>query len=588
MENINYNEKSKEELIEILKNKDKELNRKHKKINKINYKSKLKDKRIKQLEKENHNKDLKIAKLEQDFKKLSNLLETKINDLELSYEHNRLRKRTIFGSKSEKGSKYKALVNNEEIPNNNEKKPNNEENGSSKENDSTTNDDKKTNDKPKKEKKSRKKVLLDILRELVTLVKVVDLDFEKYGLKKEECEYFGYDSRVKLNVKALDVEVVDYHMMKYKKDGKFYEAELPSQPFEGSPLTPSLAANIINLKYSLGLPLYRIRELFASFGIPLSEATLCHYVEKSALLLEGIYQEHPKKLLSNKSGVMHVDETVLRVLSSNKKKCYLFVFSTTFWDTPVIVYEFSNTRSTKKLKENLKNYQGKLIVDGYFGYDSFPALGIPLQRCFIHCRRYFVDAIEALPKSAKASSPAAKAIELIDVLFDYERTFRLNKLTAEAIKERRNSEEYQKAVKAIDDYINSIEVIDKRNHLGKAVNYYKNNRDELYTYLSDGHLDISNNKIERIIKAFVLARRSFLFCKTEHGAETSARLFSIVQTAKANGLDVVAYLTYVFENVKTMPTEKLVPWSKDLPDKVRRKKFINVSEQEGVEINLKS
>ena len=104
----------------------------------------------------------------------------------------------------------------------------------------------------------------------------------------------------------------------------------------------------------------------------------------------------------------------------------------------------------------------------------------------------------------------------------------------------------------------------------KAVNYYKNQRNELFTYLESGYLPIDNNRIERdAIKIFVICRKNFLFCKNANGAEKTAKIFSIVQTARANGLKVEEYLKYLNQNIDKVELEKRLPWHKDLPDELR-------------------
>ena len=123
-------------------------------------------------------------------------------------------------------------------------------------------------------------------------------------------------------------------------------------------------------------------------------------------------------------------------------------------------------------------------------------------------------------------------------------------------------------IKELDDYILNIEET-KNTLLIKAINYYKNMREELYTFLEDGHIDISNNLAERTVKPFVIARKNFLFCKTADGAIATGKAFSIVQTARANGLNVELYLKYAIESIDKVPIEDLLPWSKNLPDNLK-------------------
>ena len=149
-------------------------------------------------------------------------------------------------------------------------------------------------------------------------------------------------------------------------------------------------------------------------------------------------------------------------------------------------------------------------------------------------------------------------------LFKKEAQFKENNLSASKIKEERNKEDYLKIIKELDDYILAIKC-DNNELLSKAVKYYLNHKDELYTFLECGYVDISNNLAERVVKVFVIARKSFLFCKTADGATTTGKLFSLVQTARANGLKSEQYIAYVISNINKKDINDLSPWSDKLP-----------------------
>ena len=202
--------------------------------------------------------------------------------------------------------------------------------------------------------------------------------------------------------------------------------------------------------------------------------------------------------------------------------------------------------------------------DGYTGYDSLTKQGITIQRCMVHARRYFNDVLKVLDEKDKVKSPAHKVLNLMSKLFKYEDGFKKKSLTASQIVKQRKSSAYQSIIKELDTYIDSIS-IENNELLYKAVKYYNNNKKELYTYLDYGYLDISNNLAERVVKPFVIARKSFLFCKTADGATTTGKLFSIVQTARANGLKSEEYLTYVISNINKKDIKDLLPWSNKLP-----------------------
>ena len=181
----------------------------------------------------------------------------------------------------------------------------------------------------------------------------------------------------------------------------------------------------------------------------------------------------------------------------------------------------------------------------------------------VHCRRYFHDVVKSLGENYK-KSPAYKVLEIMSKLFKKEAQFKENNLSASKIKEERNKEDYLKIIKELDDYILAIKC-DNNELLSKAVKYYLNHKDELYTFLDCGYVDISNNLAERVVKVFVIARKSFLFCKTADGATTTGKLFSLVQTARANGLKSEQYIAYVISNINKKDINDLLPWSDKLP-----------------------
>ena len=167
------------------------------------------------------------------------------------------------------------------------------------------------------------------------------------------------------------------------------------------------------------------------------------------------------------------------------------------------------------------------------------------------------------------ASPALEVIKIIAKLYKHEARFNKEQFTPSKIKEERNSPYYLEIINELDSKINSIDT-SVSNLLRIAVNYYKNQRDELFTYLESGYLSIDNNRAERdAVKPLVIARKNFMFCKNANGAQKTAKIFSIVQTARANGVKVEEYLKYTIENIDKVPLDNLLPWHKDLPAELR-------------------
>ena len=420
----------------------------------------------------------------------------------------------------------------------------------------------------KRKRKPYKKQAEQFIEDLKKLYKgediILDFDFEGNDVSRNDVKPFGEDETYKLEYHPASFEVKRYVRPKYKDDGRIYEASFEEDPFPHSPLTPSLAANIIEMKYVLAVPLYRYSKYLIQNGINISDIVLGNYVSKSFSLLEPIYERLCEYLFHNPFDVLHIDETPLQVIDSDKSTGYIFVYASSFWDRPVYIYDFSASRSTDQTKQLLKDYKGAVIVDGYSGYDSLKDMGITIQRCMVHARRYFSDVIKGLPEEDQKKSPAYEVIKRMSKLFEYEDSYKTNKLTADRIQRERNSKHYQKAIRKLDSYIDSIDA--KGNYLlEKAVNYYHNQHDELYTYLNNGYIDLHNNLAERAVKPFVISRKNFLFCKSINGAEVTGKIFSIVQSARANGLKSEKYIAYCLANMNKVPIEDLLPYSPNLP-----------------------
>ena len=383
----------------------------------------------------------------------------------------------------------------------------------------------------------------------------------------------GEDSTKKIIKYPATYEVVEIITKKYacknaECDSTVMQAKR-DDVFGHSPVTPSVVADIINMKYSLGVPLDRYSKYLISKGINLSTQCLSNYVLEAADILSPLYQRLKYELTHNKANVIHADETTLKVLDiTDREKCYMFVYTTTFFDNPVYIYEFSESRKTDKTEELFKDYNGYLVCDKYAGYDKFKDKLRGIQRCMAHARRYFFDVLKGLKPNEAKSSKARLVVEKFDKIFNLEKQFKEKKYTIPEIQEKRKTKEYQILVDSLHNEIWNINA-QPNSLLEKAVNYAKNSWDELFTYRDYGYLEISNNLAERSVKPFVIARKNFLFSKTENGAQASGLLFSIIQTAKANGLCTERYLEYVLNNINKIEIDDILPWSEKLPKNLK-------------------
>lgn len=344
------------------------------------------------------------------------------------------------------------------------------------------------------------------------------------------------------------------------------KAPVPEPVIKGSFASAEAIAHIATQKFVMGSPLYRQEKEFNSKGIELSRQTMSNWLIKSATdHLLPIYEKMHEDL--KKNNILCADETGLQVLREPEKKAesksYMWLYRTgTEREYPIVLYEYQPDRKHKRPKEFLEGYKGYLHVDGYSGYNKLPE-DIIRVGCFSHARRKFTDALKVMKvrppdDGGKKQSIAIKGKEYCDALFDIEKDI------AEFSYEKKKEKRQELAKPILDEmfeWFNGINVKSK-SKTGEALTYLKNQWYRLIKYIDDGRLEISNNRAERSIKPFVIGRKNFLFANTPKGAQTSAILYSIIETAKENGLDPYEYLKYVFEtspNISDGNIEELMP-----------------------------
>ena len=393
--------------------------------------------------------------------------------------------------------------------------------------------------------------------------KIIDI----YPDEKEtisDLSYMGFDTRIKIEMLPIEIRVVEYHIHKYVKDNKIYQVE-QNDPYQGY-LTPSLLASILYHKYVLGVPLYRLEKSLNDRGLLISRQALSNYVIEGARELYPIYEELYKRLINTEVKVLHADETTLEVLEYKKKenrdKSYMWVYATSTYDQPIYIYDFEKDRSGNNPKEFLKDYQGNLVVDGYEGYNNIN--NVSLAGCWAHVKRKYSDIVKGLSSKQRSSSLAVSYIKIIDKLFALEEKYKKLETVKEILEARQ-----KESKPLVDEYFSKVEAkIEKCDgKLKEAMQYSINQKEKLIKFLSDGHIPLSNNLAERAVKPFVICRKNFLFSNTHNGAEASAVIFSVIQTAKMNGLDPYMYLYQVFCQIwrtKQKDIDKLLPWSKEM------------------------
>ncbi|MDK2964699.1 IS66 family transposase [Lacrimispora sp.] len=374
-----------------------------------------------------------------------------------------------------------------------------------------------------------------------------------------------------------------------KKDGdgtivkaKVYPALLPH-----SPASASSVAYVIFEKTFMGMPYYRQESGMAEFGFKLPRETMANwFIYCAEHYFYPIYERMHEYL--TKREILHADETTCQVLREDGRSAestsYMWIYLTgSDGLPPIVLYDYEAGRSGKYARDFLEGFTGLLQCDGYQGYNKVE--DVILVGCLAHCRRKFYEAIPAGRRKAiklldinsktrmedpvipdeneqEKLIPAEIGLSYCNKLFYIERE--LKNLPADERKAKR--EEKETAVwTGFWKWINSIQALGG-SKLEKAVNYALNHQETLCNYMKDGRCEISNNAAERRAKSYAIGRKAFLFHTSVAGANASAVMYSMIETAKANNLSVFQYLYMVLlymPDYKNEPAgiEKLLPWS---------------------------
>ena len=353
----------------------------------------------------------------------------------------------------------------------------------------------------------------------------------------------------------------------------------------GSIATPSLVAGIMNAKYVNGMPLARQEREFARYNLNLSTKTMANWIIGCAdRYLTPLYDRMKEAFL--KSRYIHCDETRIQVIGEPDQKGttqnWMWVYLTDeYSESPrMALFDYERTRAGYHPVKFLDGrFHGYLTCDGYQAYHGLDD-SITVTGCFTHARRRFDAALTALKKDFTREqlkeTVAYNAMTRIGILYKVEELIR-NKTPEERYEERQKQS--RPVVDALFEWLHSMEdSVDRSSLIGDAILYTLNQEPYLRRYLDDGHLSIDNNSAERAIKNFAVGRRNWLFAKSIRGADASAVVYSITETALLNGLKPYVYLTYVLDQIRQMgpfpkpdELERLLPWSDDLPEEFRTK-----------------
>lgn len=347
-------------------------------------------------------------------------------------------------------------------------------------------------------------------------------------------------------------------------------APMPKPVVSGSLASPSIMAHIMNQKYVEALPLYRQEKQFKRMGLALSRQTIANWMIYGAdRWLSKLYDRMHHLLL--KLDIVCADETTLQVLHepgrAASSKSYLWLYRTGKEGPPIILYDYQETRAGENPKRFLKDFKGYLQVDGYAGYHKVE--NVTLVGCWAHARRCFTDVLKSLPANSMKPVVATEGLQFCNQLFAIERK----------LKEINPDERYEQRLKqskpVLDGFLSWLKIQEHKvlpkSGIGQAITYCLNQWEKLVAFLEDGRLEIDNNRSERSIKPVVIGRKNWMFSNTPKGAKSSAIIYSMVETAIANGLNPYYYLRYLFEQLPNIDltdrdaVDRLLPWSTTLP-----------------------
>jgi transposase len=383
-----------------------------------------------------------------------------------------------------------------------------------------------------------------------------------------ELHQIGEDKSEKLEFIPAQVKVLEFIRPKYAcracdKKGtevKVKQAPMPKAIIPKGIATASLLSQIVTSKYQYGLPLYRQEALFRQYGIELSRKTMADWMLRCADSLQVLY-DHLRQILLQQA-VIQADETTLKVVNEDKAQCYMWLYCTgtdapTDSDIPnIVLYDYQRSRAGQCAVEFLDGFTGYLQVDGYTGYEQTLAI---LIGCWAHARRKFIEAKQAQPKGK--SGKADMALNLIQKLYGIEA--RIKDKTAQD-KQAIRQQQAKPVLDKLYAWLQNANMPPK-SKLGEAITYCLNQWPKLTRYLEDGRLNIDNNRAERAIKPFVIGRKNWLFANTANGARASATLYSLIETAKANGLIPFDYLMDLFTELPNIKSgddlDHLLPWN---------------------------
>ena len=379
------------------------------------------------------------------------------------------------------------------------------------------------------------------------------------------------------------VEVEEHHIGVYsgKKDGHMVKAKHPRGLLHGSTVSPTLAAAIINGKYVNAIPLYRLEQEFRRYGLAITRQNMANWmIRLGEEYLSVLYDYLHQKLYDYH--VIQADETPVLVNHDGRpagSKSYMWVYRSGYMypEKQIVLYEYQRTRNASHPREFLKDFSGICVTDGYQVYHTLEKEkeDLTIAGCWVHGRRKFEEALATIPAEGKKDSVAWLVMKQIQAIYREE-----GKLKDLPSQERLAQRQVviQPLVDALFAYLKQKkDQIVVKGKLKAAFTYLLNQEKYLRVFLNDGDVPMDNNASERAIRGFCIGKKNWEVIDTINGAKTSAVIYSIAETAKANNLKPYEYfehlLTVIPEHMEDTDRsflEELLPWSPALPENIRK------------------
>jgi len=328
-------------------------------------------------------------------------------------------------------------------------------------------------------------------------------------------------------------------------------APLPAQPIEKGLAGPGLLAHVVLSKYGHHLPLYRLEQIFAEHGAPISRKTMTDWVAGTASLLEPVVAEQKRRLLAEP--LLQSDDTHVQYQDRTRKgstsRGFLWSYTVPWGE---VVYDFTPTRARTAPREFLGDFKGHLQVDGYAGYTSlFTDRPQATIGCMAHVRRKFFEA--RLEDRERANN----VIGLIQLIYRIERRMKREGTTGQARVAVRTAE----VTPILDDLASYFEVLEQttlpKSLLGMATRYAIGQWPAIRRYTTVAEAEVDNNSCEQTMRVPVLGRKNWMFAGSQEGGKRGAILFSLIVTCRRLGIDPAEYLRDVITRIATHPNSRI-------------------------------